>query len=126
VDTTTLHERVKTASVPRLRALLEKIREEPAHGAVGVNAVMERLIEGRVQKLMLGRPVEGTVNECDNCGHVQPRADGPCIFCGNTSLHNLEADEGLIRQAVLTDAEILTFDGDGVPGFTGAAGLLRY
>jgi hypothetical protein len=42
---------------------------------------------------------------------VQPRADGPCIFCGNTSLHGLEADEGLIRQAVLTDAEILTFDG---------------
>jgi hypothetical protein len=70
---------------------------------------------GRVKKLMLGRPVEGTVSECDNCGHVQPRADGPCIFCGNTSLHRLEADEGLIRQAVLIDAEILTFDGDEVP-----------
>ncbi len=107
-------------------ALLERISDEPARGAVGVNAIMENLIEGRVQKLMLGRPVEGTVSECDNCGHVQPRADGPCIFCGNTSLHSLEADEGLIRQAVLTDAEILTFDGDEVPGFTGAAGLLRY
>jgi hypothetical protein len=107
-------------------ALLERISDEPTHGAVGVNAVMEGLIEGRVQKLMLGRPVEGTVSECDNCGHVQSRTDRPCIFCGNTSLHSLEADEGLIRQAVLTDAEILTFDGDEVPGFTGAAGLLRY
>jgi hypothetical protein len=48
------------------------------------------------------------------------------VFCGNTSLHGLEADEGLIRQAVLTDAEILTFDGDEVPGFTGAAASLRY
>jgi hypothetical protein len=107
-------------------ALLERISDEPAHGAVGVNAVMESLIEGRIQKLMLGRPVEGTVSECDNCGHVQPRADGPCIFCSNISLHSLDADEGLIRQAVLTDAEILTFDGDEVPGFTGPAGLLRY
>ncbi len=107
-------------------ALLERISDEPAHGAVGVNAVMESLIEGRVQKLMLGGAVEGTVSECDTCGHVQPRAQGPCIFCGNTSLHSLQADEGLIRQALLTDAEILTFDGDEVPGFTGAAGLLRY
>src|ERR1700733_1356211 len=107
-------------------ALLKRISDEPAYGAVGVNAVMESLIEGRIQKLMLGRPVEGTVSECDNCGHVQPRADGPCIFCSNISLHSLDADEGLIRQAVLTDAEILTFDGDEVPGFTGPAGLLRY
>lgn len=106
--------------------LLEKIRNEPAHGAVGVNPVMERLIEGRVQKLMLGRPVEGTVGECGNCGRVQPLTDGPCLFCSNTSVHDLEADEGLIRQAVLTDAEILTFDTDEIPGFTGAAALLRY
>jgi hypothetical protein len=107
-------------------ALLEKIGEEPAHGAVGVNAVMERLIEGRVQKLMLGRPVDGAVDECNQCGRVQPPTDGPCMFCGNTSLDGLEAEEGVIRQAVLTDAEILTFDGDEVPGFTGAAALLRY
>lgn len=96
-------------------ALLEKIGEEPAHGAVGVNAVMERLIEGRVQKLMLGSPVDGAVDECDHCGRVQPPTDGPCMFCGNTSPHGLEGEEGLIRQAVLTDAEILTFDGDEVP-----------
>jgi hypothetical protein len=31
----------------------------------------------------------------------------------------------LIRQAVLTHAEIMTFDADEVPGFTGAAALLR-
>jgi hypothetical protein len=48
------------------------------------------------------------------------------MFCGNASRRGLEADEGLIRQAALTDAQILTFDGDEVPGFTGAAALLRY
>jgi len=107
-------------------ALFERIREQPVHGAVGVDAIMERLIEGRVQKLMLSKPVDGAVNECDNCGRVQPRRERSCIFCGNTSVHSLEAEEGLIRQAVLTDAEILTFDEDEVPGFTGAAALLRY
>jgi hypothetical protein len=75
---------------------------------------------------MMGRPVEGAVSECDHCGRLQPLTEGPCIFCLNTNLHGLEADEGLIRQAVLTDAEILTFDGDEVPCFTGAAALLRY
>jgi hypothetical protein len=106
--------------------LLEIIRGEPAHGAVGVQAVTERLVEGRVQKLMLGKPVDGEVNECDNCGRVQPRKGGPCIYCLNTSLHGVAADEGLIRQAVLTHAEILTFDEGEVPGFSGAAALLRY
>ena len=106
--------------------MLERIREEPAHGAVEVQAVMERLIEGRVQKLMLGKPVDGVVGKCDNCGRVQPDTDGQCIFCGNTNLHKLDPDEGLIRQAVLTDAEILTFDEDEVPRYTGAAALLRY
>ena len=48
------------------------------------------------------------------------------MFCGNSRLHGLGADEGLIRQALLTDAEILTFEGDEVPGFIGAAALLRY
>ena len=48
------------------------------------------------------------------------------IFCGNTSLHGMEVDEGLIRQAVLTHTEILTFDADEIPGFTGAAALRRF
>jgi hypothetical protein len=107
-------------------ALLERIRNEPAHGAVGVNAVMERLIEGRVQKLMLGRPVEGDVSECETCGRLQPHTDVSCIFCNGTRLHSLVADEGLIRQAVLTDAEILTFEQNEVPDFIGAAALFRY
>lgn len=107
-------------------AAVQSIRDDPAHGAVGVDAVMERLIEGRVLKLMLGRPVEGFVSECNNCGRVQPRTDGPCMFCTNRSLHDLAADEGLIRQAVSTDAEILTFDENELPGFNGAAALHRY
>ena len=107
-------------------ALVKRIEEDPGHGAIGENAVMEHLIEGRVQKLVLSRPVEGTVSECGNCGRVQPRTNGPCIFCLNNSLHDLPADEGLIRQAVLTDAEILTYDPDELHGFHGAAALLRY
>jgi peptide subunit release factor 1 (eRF1) len=107
-------------------ALLKKITDEPAHGATGVIAVMKHLNEGRVEKLLLGRPVDGTVSECDNCGRVQPPSDRPCIFCGKTGLHDLAADEGLIRQAILADTEILTLEEDDLPGFTGAAALLRY
>lgn len=59
-------------------ALLEKLMEQPAHAAVGVNAVLERLIEGRVQKLMLGRPSDGTVDEWYQCGRLQMPTNGPC------------------------------------------------
>jgi hypothetical protein len=38
----------------------------------------------------------------------------------------LLAKEGMIRQAVLTDAEILNFEKDESPGFNGAAALLRH
>jgi hypothetical protein len=87
---------------------------------------MEYLIEGRLQKLMLSRPVEGAVSECDHCWNLQPRTAGPCMFCERTGLHDLAAEEGLIRQAILTGAEILTFEQNEVPGFIGAAGLARY
>lgn len=115
-------------------ALWQEIRNYPARGVAGVNAIMERLVEGRVQKLMLGKPVansvggpaERYVSECDNCGRLQARTDGPCIFCEHASLHDVEAEEGLIRQAVLTDAEILTYAENEIPGFRGAAAWLRY
>ena len=41
-------------------------------------------------------------------------------------VRGVEAEEGLIRQAVLTDAEILTYDENEIPGFKGAAAWLRY
>jgi hypothetical protein len=107
-------------------ALLDRIRNDAAHGAVGVNAVLERLVEGRVLKLMLVKPVDGVVSECDQCERLQPDTDGPCMFCDNRSLHSLEAEEGLIRQAVLTDADIFIFDEGEIPEFTGAAALLRF
>jgi hypothetical protein len=43
--------------------------------------------------------------------------------CGAASLQSEQADEGLIRQAALTETEIMTFDADEVPVFTGAASI---
>jgi hypothetical protein len=108
------------------QALLDEINGNPARGATGVRPVMERLIEGRVRKLLLGRPIEGTLGECDNCGHALARTDEACLFCGSTRVHEIPAEEALVRQAVLTDAGILTFDADEVPICQGAAALLGY
>lgn len=107
--------------------LIGKITDEPAHGATGVLPVMERLIEGRVEKLLLSDSVDGIVSECNDCRHIQLPSNGPCIFCGRSSLHALEAEEGLIRQALLTDTEIVSVDKEDLPQFhQGAAALLRY
>jgi hypothetical protein len=49
-----------------------------------------------------------------------------CVACGNAEGFYMAAEEGLIRRALLTDAEILFVEADSVPGFNGAAALLRY
>ncbi len=49
-----------------------------------------------------------------------------CIFCGKTKSFSILAEEGLIRQALLSDTEILLIEKGTLPGFAGAAALLRY
>lgn len=43
-----------------------------------------------------------------------------------SSVRYIAAEEGLIRQALTTDSEILLVEEDVIPGFSGAAALLRY
>ncbi len=49
-----------------------------------------------------------------------------CTSCGHAEVRYKAAEEGLIRQTLLTDAEILMVEADTATGFGGAAALLRY
>jgi hypothetical protein len=53
-------------------------------------------------------------------------AVGNCIQCGSAKSRYLAAEEGLIRQALRADTEILVVEPGTAPGFSGAAALLRY
>lgn len=110
----------------RLSAILREINETPSRGALGLRDVMDALLAGRVQKLVLCGLPGKTVAECKVCGRMTAIAGRDCASCGSAEMCYMAAEEGLIRQALLTDAEIVFVETDAVPGFNGAAALLRY
>jgi Bacterial archaeo-eukaryotic release factor family 10 len=110
----------------RVSAVLREINETPSRRALGVKDVLEALSGGRVQKLILGGLPGQMISECKSCGSMMAAAGHNCASCGNAEVFYMPAEEGLIRQALLTDAEVLFAETDAVPGFNGAAAWLRY
>jgi hypothetical protein len=49
-----------------------------------------------------------------------------CALCGSTQLRYMAADEGLVRQALITGAELVFAGENEITGFSGVAALLRY
>ena len=106
--------------------LLNEINESPSRAALGLVDVLRSLRDGRVQKLVLGGLSNQTISECQDCRRMWSEAGHNCVFCGSGRVRYIAAEEGLIRQALTTDSEILLVEEDVIPGFSGAAALLRY
>lgn len=49
-----------------------------------------------------------------------------CASCGKAEVCYMAAEEGLIRQALVTDVEVSIIETDAVPGLNGVSALLRY
>ena len=110
----------------RVTGALREINETPSRRAIGVKDVLEALVAGRAQKLILGNLPGQTIFECKACGRMMASAGRNCKSCGNVEGFYIAAEEGLIRQALLTGAEILFVETDAVRGFNGVTALLRY
>jgi hypothetical protein len=106
--------------------LLNEINESPSRAALGLVDVLRSLRAGRVQKLVLGGLPKQTISECQDCRRMWSEAGHNCVFCGSGRVRYIAAEEGLIRQALTADSEILLVEEDVIPGFGGAAALLRY
>jgi peptide subunit release factor 1 (eRF1) len=107
-----------------VRAILQEINENPSRGTSGVQDSMNELLNGRVRTLILNDTTGEDTFECTVCRVGTCSSTGKCLLCGG-DLDRLPAEEGLIRAALLTGAEILVSDGKDHPAF-GAAVLLRY
>jgi rubrerythrin len=103
-----------------------KVREQPAHSAVGVEPVLRSLESGRVQKLCLGNVPDTELYACAGCNTWWSKADEKCPACGNTDVYAIAADELLLRKALLTDAEILAPDAAIAASLDPVGALLRY
>jgi peptide subunit release factor 1 (eRF1) len=110
----------------RVRNALREINGMPSRAALGVEAVLPALLAGRAQKLVLGSLPGQTISECKACGCLMAVAGPHCLSCGHAELEPVAAEEVLIRQALLSDAQILLVEADTAPAFNGAAALLRY
>jgi release factor family 10 len=106
--------------------LLNEINDSPSRAALGLADVLRALRDGRVQKLVVGALPKQTISECQDCRRIWCEAGNNCVFCGSDRVRYIAAEEGLIRQALATDSEILLVEEDVIPGFDGAAALLRY
>lgn len=106
-------------------SVLSEINETPSRAAVGVGDVLRAVGEGRAQKVVVSRMLKLTIPECQDCGRMREEANRKCIFCGSARIGYAPAEENLIRQALLSHAEIFV-EQDAVAGFSGAAALLRY
>jgi hypothetical protein len=109
----------------RVGAVLKEINDLPSRGVFGVQDSCNALLAGRARTLILDGSTGESLFECVACKKMNCLATDKCIVCGGR-LCSLPAEEGLIRAALLTDAEVLAGDGEGHPACIGAAALLRY
>ncbi len=109
----------------RYEDLSQTINEGSSHGARGLDQVLDNLEQGRVQKVLLGKPFPEMVAECGQCGHLHAGTGDKCVFC-TSSTHLVFAEEALIRKALLTEAEILLPGPEGSYGRNEVAAWLRY
>jgi rubrerythrin len=107
------------------KKVLQAIDGSSAHSARGLDEVLGCLQEGRVQKLVVGKPLGEMIYECRRCGRLWT-GDGNCLLCGSNNVCPSPAEEALIRKALVTEAEIV-FPALGASyGCEGVAAQLRY
>ncbi len=106
--------------------LLGTVHERSGRGAEGVPAVLEELEQGRVHTLLLGPPSNETVLECRSCANAVADGVHCCPACGKAELQEVNAQELLVRKALLTGAEIVPIDGLEASITGDVAALLRY
>lgn len=104
----------------------EKVHEQPAHGAVGVEAVLQALESGRVQKLCLGNIPGTELYACAGCNTWWSKAEKECPACGKDDVYAIAAEELLLRNALRTRAEILAPNAASAASLDPVGALLRY
>lgn len=108
-----------------VQTVLRQITEKPAQGVFGAQESLNELLNGRVRTLIVNGATGENVFECASCSRITSADTGKCRSCGG-EMYTLPAEEGLVRAALRTDAEILFGDGEEHPVFIGVAALLRF
>lgn len=109
----------------RARKIVKEINDLPSHAVFGVQDACNALLAGQARTLILDGLTGESLFECIACKRMSCSLTDKCAFCEGR-LDSLPAEEGLIRAALVTGAEILAGNGEDQPAFIGTAALLRY
>lgn len=105
---------------------LAAVEENGEYGVSGASLVHEKLEQGRVETLLLGPPSDAVILECIHCGASAPEGSPACPSCTGIELEAVNAQELLVRKALLRDIEILSIDSFAISCPDNLAALLRY
>lgn len=106
--------------------LLGLLRADSRRGALGIQAVQEKIEEGRIQTLLLGPQSDAMILECGSCGYLPMDSVNYCSVCKKTDFAAVNAQEAFARKALLTGAEIAFVDHLGISAPGEVAAILRY
>lgn len=106
--------------------LLAAVEENAKHGVSGASLVHEKLEQGRIETLLLGPPSDAVILECIYCGASAPEDSPACPSCSSTELKAMNAQEILVRKALLRDIEIVPLDTLEISCPGNVVALLRY
>lgn len=125
-----VREAIDQAQARSDREVLAAVADAAAigRGAVGVEAVLGALNEGRLRELVVDRRFSTMGTRCTRCDQLlegQPDR-GPCPACGG-EVEPVALLEEIVRRAVLHAAEVRTVESDGRQlAWDGVAATLRY
>jgi peptide subunit release factor 1 (eRF1) len=103
-------------------------RVSQAHLATsGIHDTLVQLQEGKVDRLVVARGLEGDGAQCTQCEFYLARREGSvCPYCGGTLRDGVDLVESMIRMAANQDVDVKFVGDDTMRSLNGVGALLKY
>lgn len=106
-------------------ALRDRVQNDH-FATAGLARTLERLQEGKVQLLVVGRDAEARGARCAKCGFYLAGERSTCPYCGGDVRDGIDLIETMIRLAAEQEATIEFVDPASVRDMDGVGALLRF
>jgi len=117
------------AEKQRETALVENMLTAAAKGqdgAVGLEATLAAVHDGRVQTLIVQEGLRLPAYQCEGCSHLLTRSTDSCLFCGKSFVKIEDAVELAVRKVMQTGGEVEIVRDNPTLQEIGIGALLRY
>ena len=95
-------------------------------GAVGLEATLAAVHDGRVQTLIVQEGLRLPAYQCQGCSHLLTRSIDSCLFCGKSFVKIEDAVELAVRKVMQTGGEVEIVRDNPALQEVGIGALLRY